>query len=136
MPGWSSQNAARAAGRAWNSSRFAATTSGKSGRTRQARTIRHIPAFELLVQLERLLRFLVPVNDGADRLDHGNRVVGLECIASHVDARRALVDRLIGHRQGLELRQLLAPGDHDRYRAAGADALETLLHEIALHILR
>src|SRR5258708_39851724 len=97
MPGWSCQKAARAAGRAWNSSRFAATTSGKSGRTRQARTIRHIPAFELLIELESFLGLLVPVNYGADGLHHYVPVFGLEAIAPHVDAPCALVDRMLSH---------------------------------------
>src|SRR5262245_61991804 len=135
MPGWSSQNAAGEAGRRWNSSRLAATTSGRSARTCQPRTIRHIPSFQLLIKLERLLGLLFLVHDGADGLDHGDRVIGLEDVAPHVDARGALVDRLVRHGQGVELGQLLAAGDDDRHRAAGHHALEAFLDEVALDVV-
>jgi len=90
----------------------------------------------LLVKLERLLRLLFLVNHRADRLDHRDGVVGLEDVAPHVDAGRALVDRLVRHGEGVELGQLLAAGDHDRHRAAGDHALEAFLDEVALHVVR
>src|SRR5262245_2571602 len=115
MAGASPQNAAVAAGRTWNSSRFAATTRGWLGRARQARTIRHIASFDLLIELERALRLLAFVHDRADRLDHRYRMLGLEDVAPHVHAGRALVDGLVRHGEGIELGQLLAAGDDDRH---------------------
>jgi hypothetical protein len=48
------------------------------------------------------------VDDLSDRLDHHRRRSALEDVASHIDVRRALLDRLVGHRQSIEFRELLA----------------------------
>ena len=66
------------------------------------------------------------VHDGADGLDHGGGGVGLEHVASHVHPGGALVDRVEGQFQGLDLRQLLPAGDDDRDRAGGGDLLEAV----------
>ena len=72
------------------------------------------------------LRRLVLVHDLPDRLDHRDGGVGLEDVAAHVDAGGALLDRVVGHRQGVEFRELLAAGDDDRHRAGGGDRVEVL----------
>ena len=76
------------------------------------------------VHLEGLVRLLAVVDHGPHGLEHGDGTLGLEDVAAHVHARRALVDGLVGHLQGLQLGQLLAAGDHDRHRAGGGDLLE------------
>ena len=75
------------------------------------------------VQIERLGGLGILVHDGVDGGDHGLGRVGLEYVAAHVDARRALVDGFVGHRERVELRELLAAGDHDRHRAGGGDGI-------------
>ena len=49
---------------------------------------------ERVVEIERILRRAAVVHHGADRLDHGHGMFGLEDVAAHVHARGALLDGL------------------------------------------
>ena len=80
---------------------------------------------QLLVVFEGVLGFHILVHNLPDGLDHRNGGLGLEDISSHVHARRTVRDRVVSHAQGVELRQFLASGDHDRDRAGRGDRLET-----------
>ena len=59
---------------------------------------------ERAVEVERLFRLHILMHHRADRRDHRLGRVGLEDVAAHVDAGRALLDGVVGHRQRLELR--------------------------------
>jgi len=54
-----------------------------------------------LVEVEGLVGLFVFVHHLADGLHHGDRIVGTEDIAAHVDAERALVNRFVSHLEGL-----------------------------------
>ena len=79
--------------------------------------------FQSLIHIERRGRFLVVVHHRADGLNHGAGRIRLKDVASHIDAAGALIDRFIGHVEGIQLGQLLAAGNDDRHRAAGDHAL-------------
>ena len=73
------------------------------------------------------------MNDAANRLDHGNRVFGLEDVSTHVDAGGALLNRLVRHRQSVLFRQLLSASDNNRNRAAGSDVFKAVFDEIGFN---
>ena len=81
---------------------------------------------ELPEELVRLRRRRVLVDDLRDGLDHRGRALALEDVPAHVDAGRSLLHRAVGHRQRVQLGQLLAAGHHDRDGAAGGHLLEAL----------
>ena len=84
---------------------FAATRSRDAGLTLR---------LERFEQLQGFVRFEVVVHDRVDCGDHCLRSVGLEDITPHVDARRALLDRVVGHGERLDLEKFLATGHDDR----------------------
>src|ERR1700716_2108973 len=79
-----------------------------------------------------LLWSLSVVHDRGDGTHHPRRVVALEDVPAHVDSRRPFVDGAVGHRQGLQLWQLLSSGHDNRDRARRGYAVESLVHVIGL----
>ena len=75
------------------------------------------------------------MHDRVDRGYHRFRIFGLEDISPHIDTCGALLDRIVGHGQGIELRELLAPRHDDGYRARGGDRLKTFLDIVRLDVL-
>ena len=57
-----------------------------------------------VVQVEGFLRGALVVNDGADGLEHGDGVIGLEDVAAHIHTGGALLDGFVSEFESLELR--------------------------------
>ena len=91
---------------------------------------------EVVVHLEALCRRQAFMHHAANGLHHADRCIALEDVAAHIDAVRTLLDGVVAHRQRIELRELLATGDHDRHGAAARHGVELGVRVVALHHVR
>ena len=57
------------------------------------------------------------MNNRLDGLDHGHRGFRLEDIAAHVNTGSTLLDGIVGHGEGIFLRDLFPARHDDRHRA-------------------
>src|SRR5438309_8077747 len=74
---------------------------------------------------ERVVDAGLVVDDRPESLHHGDRVLGLPDVPTHVDALRPEGDGVVGELERLAFRvELGSAGDHERHRARLHDLLE------------
>lgn len=77
-----------------------------------------------VVDLDGLGRLGVVVNDFLDGSHHGERLVGLEDVAAHVDSGSTALDGVVAEFECLELGELFTTGDYDGDGAGGDNVFE------------
>ena len=73
------------------------------------------------------------MHNSTNCLHHGNWIVTLEDVASHINSTGTLFTCVICHLQCVTLWALLTTGDHDRHWAAAGDGIKILIRVVALH---
>src|SRR5512139_1095726 len=98
----------------------------------QSRFLPGLLLSQSLVEIEGSLRRGVLMDNRTDSLYHGNRVIGLEDVPSHVYAGRPPLDSVVCEFQGLFFGKFLAPR-HNEWNGAGSYEFFEALAVIGLH---
>src|SRR2546422_917238 len=89
--------------------------------------------FRALHEIERLLRCRALVHDRADPADHADRVRGLPDVATHVDAFRTVLDRIVRQLERIEFRLELWAARDDRWDGTRPHDLREIVAVVCLN---